>query len=117
MLRSVALVALAGCSLVLVKGPPAHPPPPPHPIRCTTVPIVPVIDTLISAVTLAGALYFVQSDDENASLGFGIELALSAGFGISAYSGWRRVSRCRAVKDRPAPPPVSPAHAPPWPSQ
>jgi hypothetical protein len=84
------------------------------------VPIVPVIDTLIAAVALAGALYFVQSDDDNASLGFGIELAISAGFAVSAVTGWRRVSRCRAVKaDRAtaAQPPAAAPHAPPWPAQ
>ena len=98
MLRSVAFVALTGCSFALVKGPSPYPPPPPHPIRCTTVPVAPVIDTVISAVALGGVIYFAQSDIDNASIGAAFEAMIAAGFGISAYTGWKRVSRCRAVK-------------------
>ena len=89
---------LSGCSLLLVDAPPAQPPPPPAIASCTSSRIPPVIDTMITAVALGGVIYFAQRDDENAGLGAAVEGALAVGFGVSAFTGWRRTSRCAAMR-------------------
>jgi len=96
MLRTVALVALCGCSLVLVEGPPP-PPPPPAQVSCTTSAVVPILDTVVSAAALGTAIYFAASNSGHAELGGSIGAGIAIGFGISAVTGWRRTSRCRAA--------------------
>jgi hypothetical protein len=115
MLRSVAVLALAGCSAVFVTGPKAYLPPPPAPIHCTSLPIFPAVDTLLAAVALGGVIYFSQSNDSNKSLGMGIEAVGAVGFGLSAITGWRRVARCRSVLEQRAAQAPSPApYGAPW---
>ena len=99
MLRAVVVLALAsGCSLVLTRDPQ----PPPARAGCSTSSIPPVADTAVAVVAALGAVYFATaSDDDNATLGAVVEAAIAAGFGASAYAGYRRVGRCRdAQADR-----------------
>lgn len=90
-LRALALAALlaTGCSALFVKGPPPGPP------ACTMSRIVPFVDTAVAVLAAVGALYFVADDSvEHRSLGVVVEGGIALGFGLGAWSGHGRVSRC-----------------------
>jgi len=80
------LAVATGCSFVFTS----KPPPP-----CTTSSVGPIADTAIAVVAALGIVYFATSDDDNATLGVVVESGLALGFGASAVTGYRRVSRCR----------------------
>jgi hypothetical protein len=101
--RAVALtaaLAMSACSFVFVRGPLAisyEGVPPPD---CTESYAVPVIDTAITAIALAGVIYFATSVNENKELGMIVEGGIAAGFGISALRGRTKVKRChRAMRE------------------
>jgi hypothetical protein len=93
MLRSVALVALTGCSVLVVRGAPDPAPPPP--VHCTTSPFGPVVDTMFTVGTAAGALYFASTDN---SLGATVEAGFAIAFGLSAIYGWRKIGHCQDLQ-------------------
>ena len=78
----------SGCSFFFTTNPP----------QCTSRSIAPIADTAIAVLAAVGAVYFATSDDDNATVGVVVESGLVAGFGASAYVGYRRVGRCRAAR-------------------
>ena len=100
-----ALAALSsGCSLVLVDGPPGFIPPddPLPPGSCTIDRTIPLIDAVGAAAGLTTAL----TSSEGNTVRFGA--AIGAALGLSSYTGFRKVGRCRE-RMMPAPESTSPA--------
>ena len=107
-MKCLALLALSGCSLVMVKGPRDTGNPPRTYPSCTSSLTYPVVDTVLAGLFLASMTTAIA---DNGSMDSTIndkdtraERATSAGlmaalFGVSAYFGYTRVSRCRAAED------------------
>jgi len=91
-------LAVGGCSAVFVDGPPR----PPARGSCTRSAGAPIVDTSLGVLSALGAIYFATSGRDDAVIATAVETALAAGFGTSAYVGFRRVGRCRALPE-PAP--------------
>jgi hypothetical protein len=96
-------LAVSGCSFVFVRDapPPQAPLPsgiPPSPPSCTDHYVVPIIDAAITAIALAGVIYFATSDDDMKEVGMVVEGGIALGFGYSALRGRAKVKRCRAVR-------------------
>ena len=82
MLRVAVLALVSSCSFALTN---TRPP-------CSSV--APIADTAIATLAAIGLVYFATEGDE---LGVVVEGALVAGFATSAYVGFRRTARCKAV--------------------
>lgn len=90
MLRAAVLAfATSGCSFAFTR----NPPPP-----CTPSPVAPIADTAVAVVAAIGAVYFATGGDDDAKIGVAVEGGLALGFAASAYTGFRRVQRCRDAK-------------------
>jgi len=96
MLRSVALVGLCGCSLLVTHAAPETPPPPPA-VACHANVIAPIVDTVVTLASLAAFTYFATGDHSNAELGASLGAGLAIGFGVSSVIGWRRTAACHAL--------------------
>lgn len=110
-MRSVALVLVAGCSFVGVRGPArtaGQPPGDPGSIKCTESDVLPALDALGGAVALGvmggGILLEQTSEDgepENFTLYYaGPALAVAIAYFWSASYGTSRVSRCTELKEQ-----------------
>lgn len=84
-MRAALLVLLSGCSIGFTQ----NPPPP-----CSTSSVAPIADTAVATIAAIGAAYFAGEDN---TVGVMVEGGLAVGFAASAYVGYRRVGRCRAV--------------------
>ena len=107
-MKALALVLLTGCSFVLTKGPDTGEPPRAYP-SCTTSMTWPVVDGILSAVFLTSMITAITQDDQMSNLDEGeankaskiTSAALLTGVAaVSAYVGYRRVSRCRSAQER-----------------
>jgi len=110
-MRSVALVLLAGCSFVGVRGPSrtaSSSPTDPSSIRCTTSGVLPAIDALAGAAALGvmgGGILLEQTSDDGEPEHFtlyyaGPALAVAIIYFSAANFGTKRVSRCTEAKEQ-----------------
>ncbi len=100
-----------------------------RPVDCTRSRFAPIVDTIPAAVLLGTALAVLvditgsDSNDDNAGRdlagGFVVIIFAIPGlpFGASAWYGWAKTGRCRAMNRQPLqvpqpPPPMFPAPAP-----
>jgi len=113
-MRTLALLALAGCSFIGVKGPGAlpDPPPPPDYIHCTTNDTLPSLDALGGAGALAAAVggtIIEQTSDSGSPHNFTKYymlplVAVGIVYFISASSGTHKIEQCQVAKDHSLPP-------------
>ncbi len=104
-----ALAGAAGCSFVLVQGPPAG-----HEklqaVRCTRGNAVPILDAAVAGVGLYTGMMLGILDERSAGWAVGSREAgtamLGTGivFGISSLVGFNRTRHCRAAQRVTAPP-------------
>jgi hypothetical protein len=108
-MRASALVLgllASGCSFALVSRAPDFDPGV-RPIGCTEDRTVPVVDAVIAAATIVGGAAVISATDVHGqsndagiklypALGM-LSLLIGAPFGVSAYVGYSRTSRCRAL--------------------
>jgi hypothetical protein len=110
-MRSVALVLVAGCSFVGVRGPTraiTDSPGDPRSIKCSESDVLPALDALAGAAALGvmggGILLEKTSEDgepENFTLYYaGPALAVAIVYFWSASYGTTRVSRCTEIKEQ-----------------
>ena len=81
----LALTVTTGCSFVFTS----NPPPP-----CNRSSVAPIADTAVATLAAIGAVYFAATDE---TIGAAIEGGMTLAFAASAYTGFQRVGRCRAV--------------------
>ena len=110
-MRSVALVLVAGCSFVGVRGPSrtaSDPPGDPSSIKCTQSDVLPALDALAGAAALGvmgGGILLEQTSDDGEPEHFtlyyaGPALAVAVAYFWSASYGTARVSRCTELKEQ-----------------
>jgi hypothetical protein len=96
-MRWLVLLALAGCSAVIVVSPRDRP-------QCTESYAAPIVDTVIAALATTAAVVVATSEGEEGDLGLhrvfqvlvgGSSLLAAIGFSASAVHGYRAVTRCR----------------------
>jgi hypothetical protein len=102
---AVALAASPGCSLLLVKGPPAAAVAPAA-VACTRSNAVPFVDATLAGVALytGGVLLAGGSRSEGWAVGASVVGGGLVGeglvFGVSSLIGFHRTARCRAAQAR-----------------
>jgi hypothetical protein len=106
---AVAVTLSSGCSAIFVNKP-ASSRPPGAPVTCTDSRVVPGVDTVLTALFLAGTIATAETDCQEAGcivdLGIGGLLgSLTITYGISALWGHDAVTTCRELKG-PRPPPL-----------
>jgi hypothetical protein len=93
-------LVLSACSLFFVTPPPADSRRGER-VDCTTSPAAPIADTLLSASTLVGSLYFEDragskpTSAQNAIFTAGVVWTIV--FGFEAFYGYRNTAKCRAL--------------------
>ncbi len=98
-------LSLTGCSLFMTRGPSDTGNPPRAYPSCTTSMGYPIADTVIGGLFLASAVTTAAgggatSNDKDTRTASATTAALFAAlFGVSAYVGYSRVSRCRNAED------------------
>jgi len=113
-MKWLALLALAGCSFIGVKGPGPlpDPPPPADQIHCTTSDALPTLDALAGAGAIAAAAGGVIAEEtgshgafEHWELYYTLPL-LAAGivYFASSSHGTHAVEQCQVAKDPSLPP-------------
>jgi hypothetical protein len=85
MRAAVLALTVTGCSFAFTS----NPPPP-----CNRSSIAPIADTAVATLAAIGTVYFAATDEP---IGAAIEGGMTLAFAASAYTGFRRVGRCRAV--------------------
>jgi hypothetical protein len=101
MTRAIALVAalaLSGCSLFLVHGPPTDEPEPQHWPSCTEHYFWEAVDASMFVLAAFGAYSAHNSDDELADLGVAFSSGIALGAGVSAITGLGRTQACREAR-------------------
>jgi hypothetical protein len=109
-MRSVALVLVAGCSFVGVRGPTrtaSSPPGDPSSIKCSESDVLPALDALAGAAALGvmgGGILLEQTSEDGEPEHFtlyyaGPALAVAIAYFWSASYGTTRVSRCTELKE------------------
>ncbi len=83
------MLAVSGCSFAFT----ANPPPP-----CSTSAVAPIADTATAVVATLGAIYIATGDGDNATAIAALVGVVALGSAVSAYMGYRRVSRCRDAR-------------------
>jgi hypothetical protein len=99
-----------GCSLFFVKPPPPGPLEATPPAACTASVAAPVVDTVLSAASLAGGIYLAVSNKNCSSdllsglckaeqySGYGL-IAASVPLAVSAGLGYARTGECHGVHE------------------
>jgi hypothetical protein len=113
-MKVVALLALAGCSFIGVKGPGAlpDPSPPADSIHCTTSDVLPTLDALGGAAaiaTSAGGVIAEETGKQGAFAHWEMYyalplLAVSVVYFVSSSHGTHAVEQCAVAKDPSLPP-------------
>ena len=100
----VTALSMCGCSFVLVD-PPKDDLPTRTTIDCTTSPLAPVIDSLLTLTNFATAGYVATQDNvANKGAAVGVGIAAGALWLSSAIYGYYNVSRCaELIREAPVP--------------
>jgi hypothetical protein len=112
--RAALALLLAGCSFVGVKGPGSIPDPRPegYTVHCTTSDVLPTLDALGGAATIAAAAGGVIAEEtgshgiaEHWELYYALPLvAVGIVYFASSSHGTKEVERCAVAKDPSLPP-------------
>jgi hypothetical protein len=99
---STSALVLSGCSWIFVTPPPADAGRGER-VECTTSPAAPVVDTLLAASNVAGALYIAgtvgnkATPTQNALVTTGLVWAIV--YTTAAVHGYRATAACRELVD------------------
>jgi len=101
------VVSLTGCSFIAVNGPDIAPgtmPMPGDEIDCSESRAAPIVDVVLGALMLMGAISALVDSNKPDGASHAGEAALAIGavavlFGISAGFGFDRTSECRRVRE------------------